>query len=283
MAVHAIALVAYPGFLAVITFGIPIEIAWTAVIRRGTVLPNVRLQRPPSVQIVVAVLAILTAVQVSAPFNAMPLPERNLIIAAAAIGFTAWSELALEPALVAKPGLLVVIQSCWLLAVLGPAVEPQSLRPQVLGNVLVPALLPVKIACGFLYLLCLPALLRLWPVAAPADRRARPRFNATRALVWFPYCALFTTMFFPPAPDDAIGVFRFFGITIAVAAGCLLAAACSPGEEPTGRAAFTAGQFRRMRFWCCCSSRGQSSWPAEEIAGGGTASGYGCRGHSPNM
>ncbi|TME01305.1 MAG: hypothetical protein E6I69_13625, partial [Chloroflexi bacterium] len=175
MAVHAIALVAYPGFLAVIAFGIPIEIAWTAVIRRGTVLPNVRLQRPPSVQVVVAVLAILAAVQVSAPFNAMPLPERNLIIAAAAIGFTAWSELALEPALVAQPGLLVVIQSCWLLAVLGPAVEPQSLRPQVLGNVLVPALLPVKIACGFLYLLCLPALLRLWPVAAPADRRARPR------------------------------------------------------------------------------------------------------------
>ena len=222
IAVHAIALVAYPGFLAVIAFGIPIEIAWTAVIRRGTVLPNVRLQRPPSVQVVVAVLAILAAVQVSAPFNAMPLPERNLIIAAAAIGFTAWSELALEPALVAQPGLLVVIQCCWLLAVLGPAVEPQSLRPQVLGNVLVPALLPVKIACGFLYLLCLPALLRLWPVAAPADRRARPRFNATRALVWFPYCALFTTLFFPPAPDDAIGVLRFFGITIAVAAGCML-------------------------------------------------------------
>ena len=216
IAVHAIALVAYPGFLAVIAFGIPIEIAWTAVIRRGTVLPNVRLQRPPSVQIVVAVLAILAAVQVTLKWlnvrqltrrrgdtekgQPTSLPdrcglatvparrvcgrarteERRLIIAAAAIGFTAWSELALEPALVAQPGLLVVIQSCWLLAVLGPAVEPQSLRPQVLGNVLVPALLPVKIACGFLYLLCLPALLRLWPVAAPADRRANTRTSTRR-------------------------------------------------------------------------------------------------------
>src|SRR5204863_31279 len=84
--------------------------------------------------------------------------------------------LALDPELVARPGLLLVIQSCWLLSVLGPAIEPESLRPQVLGNVLVPALLPVKVASGFLYLLCVPALMRLWPMSPPAERRARPRF-----------------------------------------------------------------------------------------------------------
>jgi len=110
-----------------------------------------------------------------------------------------------------------VVQACWLLAVLGPAIEPESLRPQVLGNVLVPALLPVKVAAGLLYMLCLPALMGLWPVAPPAERRARPRFNVTRTLLWFPYSGLFTTIFFPPAADDLSGVLRFFGITLIVA------------------------------------------------------------------
>src|SRR5258708_32149182 len=156
----------------------------------------------------------LAAVQFVAPFNAWPAADRELVIAAVAIGFTAWAELALDPELVARPGLLLVIQGCWLLSVLGPAIEPESLRPQVLGNVLVSGLLPVKVASGFLYLLCLPALLRLWPVSPPADRRTRPRFNTTRALVWFPYCALFATLFFPPQGDDVTGVVRFFGLTI---------------------------------------------------------------------
>ena len=73
-----------------------------------------------------------------------------------------------------------------------------------------------------LVLLCLPALLRLWPMAPPAERRSRPRFNATRALVWFPYCGLFTTLFVPPSTDDVTGVLRFFGITVAVALICVL-------------------------------------------------------------
>jgi len=124
---------------------------------------------------------------------------------------------------VARPGLLLIIQSCWLLSVLGPAIEPESLRPQVLGNALVPALLPVKVASGFLYLLCLPALMRLWPMSPPAERRARPRFNATRTMLWFPYCGLFTTLFFPPSADDLAGAVRFFGISIIAALLCVLA------------------------------------------------------------
>jgi hypothetical protein len=223
LAAHAIALLVYPGLLTLGAFGLAVELVWTAVVRRSMVLPTVRLRRPPVVQVVVGLLAILAAVQLSAPLNPVPAVERNLIIAAVVIGFTAWAELALDPELVAHPGLLVVIQACWILAVLGPAVEPQTLRPQVLGTVLVPSLLPVKIASAFLYLLCLPALLRLWPVPPPADRRARPRFNATRALVWFPYCALFTTIFFAPSAGDVVGFFRFFGITTGVAALCVLA------------------------------------------------------------
>ena len=215
IATHALALIVYPGLPTLALFGFVVEALWSRIAGGSQVVPRPRLARPPILFVAVALLAVLAAVQVAAPFNPVP---------PAAIGFTAWAELALDPELVAGPGLLLVIQAGWLLSVLGPAIEPQSLRPQVLGNVLVPGLLPVKVACGFLYLLCLPALLRLWPVPPPADRRTRPRFNATRALVWFPYCALFTTLFFPPQGDDVAGLVRFFGLTIAVAAVCLVAA-----------------------------------------------------------
>ena len=224
IATHALALLVYPGLPPLALFGFLVEALWSRIAGGSDIVPRPRVARPPIVLVAVALLAVLAAVQVAAPFNPVPPAERNVVIAAVAIGFTAWAELALDPELVAGPGLLLVIQACWLLSVLGPAIEPQSLRPQVLGNVLVPGLLPVKVACGFLYLLCLPALLRLWPVPPPADRRTRPRFNATRALVWFPYCALFTTLFFPPQGDDVTGLVRFFGLTIAVAAVCLVAA-----------------------------------------------------------
>lgn len=223
LATHARALLVYPGLPTVAVFGVAVEAAWSRIAGGSQILPSARPTRPTIVQVAVALLAVLASVQVAAPFNPIPPAERNVIIAAAAVGFTAWAELALDPELVGRPGLLLIIQSCWLLSVLGPAIEPQSLRPQVLGNVLVPALIPVKVASGFLYLLCLPALLRLWPVTPPADRRRRPRFNTTRALVWFPYCALFTTLFFPPPADDVTGGLRFFGLTIAVAAVCLIA------------------------------------------------------------
>jgi hypothetical protein len=165
----------------------------------------------------VAVCSILAAVQLAAPFNPVPTEERSVVIAAIALAFTVWAELALTVEHVPAPGLLLLVEFCWLLAVLGPAVQPESLRPQVLGNVLVPALLPVKVACGVLYLLCLPALLRVWPLAPPVDRRLKPRFDTARALLWFAYCGLFTTLFVPPVTDDLGGLTRFFGITLGVA------------------------------------------------------------------
>ena len=215
-------LLVYPGLVTVALFGLAIEVAWSAVNRQAVGRPALRWRRPPTVQVIVALLAVLAAVQFAAPFNAVPTVDRNLVIAAIAIGFTAWAELALDPELVARPGLLLVIQSCWLVSVLGPAIEPESLRPQVLGNVLVASLLPVKVASGFLYLLCLPALMRLWPLSPPAERRSRPRFNATRAMLWFPYCGLFATLFFPPQADDFAGVIRFFGLSVVSALICVL-------------------------------------------------------------
>jgi hypothetical protein len=225
LATHSVALVLYPGLLTVAVLGVAAETAWTRVARGGWILPSRLPELRSPVVATVGLFAILVAVQLAAPFNPVPSSERNVIVAAIVLAFTVWAELALTVELIPAPGLLLLIQFCWLLAVLGPAVQPESLRPQVLGNVLVSSLLPVKVASGFLYLLCLPALLRLWPLTAPADRRARPRFDAVRALCWFPYCGLFATLFFPPSGDDALGLLRFFGITLAVGVLCIVAGA----------------------------------------------------------
>jgi len=223
LATHSLALVVYPGLLTIALFGFGLEMAWTRITQRAWIFPA--RQRPTPVVASVALFAMVVAVQAAAPFNPVPSAERNVIVAAIVLAFTVWAELALATEFVPAPGLLLLIQFCWLLAVLGPAVEPESLRPQVLGNVLVSSLLPVKVASGFLYLLCMPALLRLWPLTPPSERRAQPRFDIVRALCWLPYCGLFATLFFPPSTDDVLGVLRFFGITLAVAAVCIVAGA----------------------------------------------------------
>jgi hypothetical protein len=218
-----VALVIYPGLLATVVFGGLAEIAWTRINSGGWAWPDLPRRRPTPVLATVLLCSSLAAVQLAAPFNPVPSEERSVVVAAVALAFTAWAELALTVELVAEPRLLLIVQVCWLLAVLGPAVQPESLRPQVLGNVLVPALLPLKVASGALYLLCLPALLRLWPFSPPGDRRNNRRLDAARALCWFPYCGLFTTLFFPPSGDDLLGLVRFFGITVVV--GVVLVAA----------------------------------------------------------
>jgi hypothetical protein len=225
LATHTLALVVYPGLLTVIALGGVVEAAWTAFTRGRWALAGLPRGRPTPVLATIAMCSMLAAVQLAAPFNPVPSAERNLVIAAVALAFTVWAELALTVEVIPEPRLLLVIQFCWLLAVLGPAVQPESLRPQVLGNVLVPGLLPVKVACAFLYMLCLPALLGLWPLSPPGDRRAQKRLNVARGLCWFPYCGLFTTLFFPPSADDLIGFFRFFGISFLIAVIVLLAGA----------------------------------------------------------
>jgi hypothetical protein len=217
IATHALALVLYPGLVTGAMFGGLAEVAWMSATAGGWSWPDLPRRRPTPVLATVLVCSILAAVQLAAPFNPVPSEERSVVVAAVALAFTAWAELALTVELVAEPRLLLIVQFCWLLAVLGPAVQPETLRPQVLGNVLVPALLPLKVACGVLYLLCLPALLRLWPFAPPGDRRTRRRVDAARALCWFPYCGLFTTLFFSPPADNGLGLLRFFGITLIVA------------------------------------------------------------------
>jgi len=213
---HAAALLLYPGLAAMAAFGVLVELARMRVAKREW--PELPRRRPSPVVATVALCSVVAAVQLDAPFNPVPGDERSVVLAAVALSFTAWAELALTVEFVAAPGLLLIVQMCWLLAVLGPAVQPESLRPQALGNLLVPGLLPVKISCAFLYLLCLPALLRLWPVTPPADKRVRQRLDTGRILGWLPYCGLFTTLFITPSGDDALGLLRFFGLTFGVAA-----------------------------------------------------------------
>jgi len=218
IATHAVALLLYPGLFAMVAFGTLIELAWLRLSAREWDWPVLPRRRPTPVVATVALCSVMAAVQLAAPLNPVPGDERSIVLATVGLAFTAWAELALTVEFVAEPGLLLLIQVCWLLAVLGPAVQPESLRPQVLGNLLVPGLLPLKIACAFLYLLCLPPLLRLWPFAPPGERRGKRRLDAGRILTWFPYCGLFTTLFITPSSDDAVGLLRFFGFDFLVAA-----------------------------------------------------------------
>jgi hypothetical protein len=223
LATHTAALVLYPGLVTMAVFGSAAESIWVRVSEKRWIPPEVPWHRPSAVLATVALSSMLASVQLSAPFNPLPSDERNLVVAAIALGLTVWAELALGIELFGEPGLLLLVQCCWLIAVLGPAVEPQSLRPQVLGAVLVPSLLPLKFASGALYLLCLPALLKLWPVPKPGERRARLRLDAMRVVCWWPYCGLFATLYFPPAASDPVGVARFLGLSVAVGAFCVLA------------------------------------------------------------
>ena len=233
-AAHLIALVLYPGLLAMVAFGAAVELVWTRLVVRTGAWPALPRRRPGLAIVTVALCAMVAAVQLAVPLSPISGQERSVVLAAAGLLFTGWAELALTVEYAAEPGLTLLVQLCWLLAVLGPAVQPESLRPQVLGNVVVPGLLPLKVAAALLYLLCLPALLRLWPIAPAQDRRVKHRIDAMRILCWFPYCGLFTTLFISPSSDDGLGVLRFFGLTILVAAITVAAGIALRYRGPAG-------------------------------------------------
>jgi hypothetical protein len=121
----------------------------------------------------------------------------------------------------------LMVQACWLVALLTPALLSQSLRPQALGAIVLPAALPLKAAAALLGLLCLPALLRV----APAGEEARP----ARLFLWLPACGLVASVFFPPAGDDLPGLLWFLALTVGVVAatiGLAVLAARRPAVYP---------------------------------------------------
>lgn len=241
VALHLAALGLYPGLLFALLVGLALEIGagWALVPERGGAGPAARsvlgalrphpAWPPPLLPAGAAALALLAGAQLGAPFNPVPPGERNLVTAGVAVAATAWG------ALIwgwgrggADPGLTLRVQLCWTVALFSPAIVPETLRPQALGAVLLPALLPVKIAAGLLFLLCLPVLLQLIPESAPqgipggpgrqSPGRAAAAFGAVRVLLWVPCCGLFASLFLPPGADDAGGLARFGLVTAGTAA-----------------------------------------------------------------
>jgi len=250
LGIHLAALLLYPGALAILVLGSAAEAgaAWALVPERGGLLPAARtvlqgvraraaapLLLPPLAG-AAALLVLLASTEVAAPFNPVPTAERNLLVAAVALSAGSWITWAWGWGRAGlDPRLLLAGQGCWLVSLLAPAIVPENLRPQVLGAIVVTSLLPLKLAAGVLYLLCLPALLQLLPEAAPqglpgAAGRSGPGleqagFGIVRVLLWAPYCGLFTSLFFPPSTDDAAGVLRFLGISAGAAALAIVLAA----------------------------------------------------------
>jgi hypothetical protein len=250
----AAALLLYPGMLTVAVTGLAAEAvsAWVLAPSRGiaagarATLAATRevLPRPPALPSAAGLLVLLAATQVAAPLNPLPALDRNSLVAAAALMGASWIGWAWgwgRRRADARLGLLV--QACWLLAVLLPSIAPENLRPQVLGGITVPALLPLKIACGTLYLACLPALLQIIPETAPQGTPGEPRrgrgspeeagFSLVRGLLWLPYCGLFASLFFPASGDDPLGVLRF-ALLMAGSAALAIAVAANLCRRPAG-------------------------------------------------
>ena len=239
---HSIGLLLYPGLLACLALGLVLEIAsaWWMVPERGGVVPAARRViarfRPsgergafPVFSVGAVLLALVAALQLALPFNPVPAVDRNLLVAAISLAGSAWLLMAWgwnrgE----VEPRLLLLVQLCWLVALLVPAIEPQTLKPQTLGNIQYNPGLPVKVASGLLFLLCLPALLHLVPETAPqgvpggAGRRPPglegSGFGALRMLLWLPYCGLFVSLFFTVGGDDLVDLLRFLGLVGGTAA-----------------------------------------------------------------
>jgi hypothetical protein len=246
---HSAALVAFPGAVTLLLAGAMAEwgAAWALVPERGGVVPagrsllravtpSVRPLGLPPMATAAALMTLLAATQVSIPLSPVPTGERNLMVATIALASAGWAAWAWGwNRRDLNPRLVLSVQAVWLVAVFAPAVVPENLRPEALGAVMIASLLPVKIACAVLYLLCLPVLMQLLPEAAPqglpaAAGRREPGleaagFELVRVLLWLPYCGLFASLFFPPFGDDAVGLLRFLGVAAGGAAVAIFIAA----------------------------------------------------------
>jgi hypothetical protein len=249
---HLVALLVYPGLLTMCVLGVAAEMgaAWGLVPERGSAAraaaATLRALRParalPPLAAAAALLAMTASTQLAAPFNPVPPALRNALLAVAALLGASWLTWSWGwGRRGASPGVVLAVHLCWVLAVLLPAVQPGNLRPQALGAVVLGPLVPLKIACGLLYLGCLPALLMLLPEAAPQGppgsvvRGRVPEetgFTIVRALLWMPYCGLFSSLFFP-STDDALGLVRFLLVT-GGAAGIGIALAANLARRPAG-------------------------------------------------
>jgi len=220
LALHFLALLVYPGALLTIAVGAAAEAACAGALggaapRAALLAPagqvRTALRRPGTLRLTVPLLAVLAATQLAIPLNPISPVARSLLVAAIALAAAMWLGWVASWTPVAARATLLA-QVCWLIALVTPALISQSLRPQALGAVVVPAQLPLKVAAGLLALLCLPGLLRLAPAEEPAT---------SRLFLWLPLCGLLTSVFVPPGPEDLSGAAWFMAITLAVAAAAI--------------------------------------------------------------
>lgn len=227
---HLVALVLYPGLVLIMAVGLIAESAVSLAIdgggRRASPFAAVQRLRDGAAMswpllLGAALLAALAATQLAVPANPLSPLERNLLVAAVAIAAAIWLGWGWAWSARGARG-AVVAQACWLVALLSPAIVSETLRPQVLGAVTVPAQLPLKALSGLLYVVCLPALLHLVE-ESPINTRSESPLDAseaaatTRVLLWLPLCGLGVSLFLPPAADDLGGLLRFVAATIGVA------------------------------------------------------------------
>jgi hypothetical protein len=224
LALHGFALLVYPGALLMLGVGLLGQLAagrlhaapglaWPPPPLRAVAATVVARPAPTAV-----LLAVLAATQLAIPFNPVSSAEQSVLVAVVALVAAAWVAAA-QTGLPEKPAPLLLVQVCWLVAMLGPAVGEGTLQPTVLGAIAVPLELPVKISAAVLALLCLPALLQLLPEA-----RAETPAVASLAL-WLPCCGLVASVFLPPNAEDASGVALFAAETVAAAVAALVLAA----------------------------------------------------------
>lgn len=221
LAQHLVALVVYPGAVLTLAVGLLAEAAAHFAIRRASPRTAAVAPIPPAagdtlatgwpLVAATAVMSMLAATQLAVPLNPVSPVERNLMVAAVALAAAVWLS---HGWTWSAPGARVtlVVQACWLVAVLAPGVLSQTLRPQVLGAIALPAQLPLKVLSALLYLTCLPYLLQLVGSGGPGTRMA-----AARIFLWLPFCGLGVSLFLPPQPGDLPGALRFVGATLAVA------------------------------------------------------------------
>jgi hypothetical protein len=214
---HTLALLVYPGLLTMVPFGLLAEVGacWLFASGRARERIGHGLRQLSAIRVLqptvsgAALLALLAASQLAAPFNPVPEVERNLLVAGAALAGTVW--LAWPVGLLRHPArarVLLAAQAGWLAALLLLGVVTDTLRPQSVGAVMVGPLVPAKLTAGLLYVICLPGLLGL-EIPVTGSREAPS--GAVRLLLWLPLCGLFASLLFPPASDDLAGLARFGG------------------------------------------------------------------------
>jgi hypothetical protein len=232
LALHLVALLVYPGALLTLAVGIAAEAAAGVLLggarpRAALLDPLVRLRAAATaasgLPLAVPLLAVLAATQLAVPLDPVSPVTRNLLVAAVALAAAMWLGRVRDWATPAARAMLLV-QVCWLVALLAPALVSESLRPQALGAVVVPSDLPLKVVAGLLALLCLPMLLRLPPSDAGG---AGEEPVLVRLFLWLPLCGLVASLLLPSGGDDLAGVLRFAGATLAVAAASIGLAALS--------------------------------------------------------